>query len=402
MHILFYISRFGIGGIQTFVIQLAKELVKQQGVQVSIFCHYPEWADRSLNEPVPPQVKCYTLTEHPKKIIWINRFRNWIKWLFPNFDFKEWLTTRYFLKLAQTEGVDLIHNNIQLGDANVLKAYQDLGIPYLTTLHGAYKDLNLEDSTQIAVYQKHFQTLLSTAFRVVYLSPANLLPFHQVLGRLSQEQEARFSRIFNGLTKPELPSNTQQEVFIFGLIARGVPEKGWEEAILAMIELVGYLANQEAKQQVELHLYGESPYLDQLAEKYAAYQDFILFCGPTDQPLKVIASFKIGLLPTYLPQEEMPFTIIEYLACGKPVLATDRGAIVEMLKVDQELAGEIISVDTTGKAVVSDLLSCMRRYVEQPDYYYKKAQIAQEAFQKFDISQTTKQYYSIYKKALKK
>lgn len=402
MHILFYISRFGIGGIQTFVIQLAKELVKQQGVQVSIFCHYPEWADRSLNESIPPQIKCYTLSEHPKKIIWINRIRNWIKRLLPNFDFKEWLTTRYFLKLVQTEGIDLIHNNIQLGDVNVLKAYQNLGIPYLTTLHGAYKDLNLEDSAQRALYQKHFQALLRTAFRVVYLSPANLLPFQQALGGLSQAQEAKFSRIFNGLAKRPLPANMQQEVFIFGLVARGVPEKGWEESILATIALVEYLATQKSKQQVELHLYGASPYLDQLAKKYAAYQDFILFCGPTDRPLEVIASFKVGLLPTYLPQEEMPFTIIEYLACGKPVLATDRGAIVEMLKGDKELAGEIIPADTTGKAVVAALSSTMQQFIEQPDYYHKKAQIAEEAFQKFDITQATKQYYSIYKKALKK
>ena len=123
MHILFYISRFGIGGIQTFVIQMAKELIKKEGVKVSIFCHYPELIDNSQNEAIPSEIEIFALSKNQGKIVWINRIRNILK-IFGGFDFKEWFTRRYFLKLVKTKGVNIIHNNIQTGDYNVFLAQQ--------------------------------------------------------------------------------------------------------------------------------------------------------------------------------------------------------------------------------------------------------------------------------------
>ena len=79
MHILFYISRFGIGGIQTFVIQMAKELIKKEGVKVSIFCHYPELIDNSQNEAIPSEIEIFALSKNQGKIVWINRIRNILK-----------------------------------------------------------------------------------------------------------------------------------------------------------------------------------------------------------------------------------------------------------------------------------------------------------------------------------
>jgi glycosyltransferase involved in cell wall biosynthesis len=402
MHIVFYISRFGIGGIQTFVIQLAKELIQIPNVKVSIFCHNPEQADTSSNESIPPEIEILTISKNQRSIVIINKLRNWIKKIAPSFDLKEWLTTRFFLKMVQKNKVDVIHNNIQIGDENVYRAQQKLGIAYITTLHGAYKEITTPVSLELKQkYQAVFNKLLSSASNVVYLSSANLKPFEAVLGLLDSAKKKQFIRIFNGINAPILFNReflAEDDLVVFGLIARGVAYKGWEEAILATKELV----DAYPERKILLKLYGESDYLNELEIKYQAYKNFVLFCGPTDNPLEVVQSFTIGLLPTYLPQEEMPFTIIEYLACGKPVIATDKGAIVEMLVADGQVAGEIIPFDKEGKADVSALKEAMERFLLDPIYKEKKALLAQKAFEKFDVKNTAKQYYNVYQKALKK
>lgn len=402
MHIVFYISRFGIGGIQTFVIQLAKELIQIPSVKVSIFCHYPELVDTKLNEDIPPEIEILTLSKNKTKIVLLNKVRNYLKRINSSFDLKEWLTKRHFLRLMKEKKVSLIHNNIQIGDENVYLAQEQLGIPYITTLHGAYKEITDSAPSELKQkYQAIFNKLLRTVSNVVYLSAANLKPFEAVLGPLNSAKKKQFIRIFNGINAPALLNEeflAQDDLVVFGLIARGVPYKGWEEAILATKELV----DAYPERKVLLKLYGESDYINELEIKYQAYKNFVLFCGPTDNPLEVVQSFTIGLLPTYLPQEEMPFTIIEYLACGKPVIATDKGAIVEMLVAEGQVAGEIIRFDEEGKADVSALKEAMERFLLDPIYKEKKALLAQKAFEKFDVKNTAKQYYNVYQKALKK
>jgi glycosyltransferase involved in cell wall biosynthesis len=402
MHIVFYISRFGIGGIQTFVIQLAKELIQLPNVKVSIFCHHPEQVDTSANEAIPPEIEILTLSKNKRSIVIVNTLRNWIKKVVPSFDLKEWLTTRFFLKMLQKEKVTIVHNNIELGDENVYRAQQKLGIPYITTLHGAYKEITASMPLELkGKYQTIFNKLLGTASSVVYLSSANLKPFEVVLGDLSTAKKKQFVRIFNGINAPNVVDEKEFEeenLIVFGLIARGVHYKGWEEAILATKELV----NAYPERKILLKLYGKSDYLNELEIKYQVYKDFVLFCGSTDSPLEAVQSFTIGLLPTYLRQEEMPFTIIEYLACCKPVIATDKGAIVEMLTTDGQIAGEIIKFDEKGKADVNALKKAMEQFLLDPVYKERKALLAQQAFEKFDVKNTAQQYYNIYQKALKK
>ena len=398
MHIVFYISRFGIGGIQTFVIQMAKELVQLPNVKVSIFCHYPELLDASLNEPIPPSVEIVAVSKNKRSIVLINVLRNWIKKIWKGFDFKEWLTTRAFLRFVKKENVTLIHNNIQLGDYNAYWAQKQLGVPYITTLHGAYKEIVGSDDIDVATYRQVFNRLFQTASNIVYLSPANLLPFTQVLGDLSPQQKQKIVRIFNGLKKVSIAPKKSTTDFVLGLVARGVAYKGWEEAIEAVL----YLVKEKGYQNLKLRLYGASDYLDELQKKYGASKDFILFCGATYEPLKVVQEFTVGLLPTYLPQEEMPFTIIEYLACGIPVIATDKGAIVEMLTADQDVAGAIVPFAENGKADVLALAGAIEQFVVNEAYLEQKKRFAQQAFEKFNIEHTVKQYYKLYQNALKK
>ncbi len=399
MHIIFYISRFGIGGIQTFVIQLAKELIQLPNVKVSIFCHHPEQVDTSSNEPIPAEIEILTLSKNAKTIVLINKLRNWIKKIIPSFDLKEWLTTRYFLKLLKNKQVDVIHNNIQLGDENVYLAQQRLNIPYITTLHGAYKHILRQEvsETEKKILKNTLEKLLSTASTIVYLSPANILPFKEIFPNRSFVDESLFLKIYNGLAEQQVVtgSDSLNNKITFGMVARGHQDKGWIELLEVTDELLkaGY-------EQIELRLFADGDYVDKLM-KQKDWHPNIKYMGATHSPIAEILNFDVGLLPSY--HEEMPFTIIEYLACGKPSIATNVGAIEEMLCTDsKEVAGILIPLNTEKKVSKAHLKAAMLAFVKDSNLVLKYGKQAQKAFEKFNIKNTTKQYYNVYQKALKK
>ncbi|WMX15218.1 glycosyltransferase family 4 protein [Aureispira sp. CCB-E] len=399
MHIIFYISRFGIGGIQTFVIQLAKELIQLPNVKVSIFCHHPEQVDTSSNEPIPAEIEILTLSKNAKTIVLINKLRNWIKKIIPSFDLKEWLTTRYFLKLLKNKQVDVIHNNIQLGDENVYLAQQRLNIPYITTLHGAYKHILRQEvsETEKKILKNTLEKLLSTASAIVYLSPANILPFKEIFPNRSFVDESLFLKIYNGLAEQQVVtgSDSLNNKITFGMVARGHQDKGWIELLEVTDELLkaGY-------EQIELRLFADGDYVDKLMQQKDWHPN-IKYMGATHSPIAEILNFDVGLLPSY--HEEMPFTIIEYLACGKPSIATNVGAIEEMLCTDsKEVAGILIPLNTEKKVSKAHLKAAMLAFVKDSNLVLKYGKQAQKAFEKFNIKNTTKQYYNVYQKALKK
>ena len=399
MHIIFYISRFGIGGIQTFVIQLAKELIQLPNVKVSIFCHHPEQVDTSSNEPIPAEIEILTLSKNAKTIVLINKLRNWIKKIIPSFDLKEWLTTRYFLKLLKNKQVDVIHNNIQLGDENVYLAQQRLNIPYITTLHGAYKHILRQEvsETEKKILKNTLEKLLSTASAIVYLSPANILPFKEIFPNRSFVDESLFLKIYNGLAEQQVVTGSDplNNKITFGMVARGHQDKGWIELLEVTDELLkaGY-------EQIELRLFADGDYVDKLMQQKDWHPN-IKYMGATHSPIAEILNFDVGLLPSY--HEEMPFTIIEYLACGKPSIATNVGAIEEMLCTDsKEVAGILIPLNTEKKVSKAHLKAAMLAFVKDSNLVLKYGKQAQKAFEKFNIKNTTKQYYNVYQKALKK
>lgn len=399
MHIIFYISRFGIGGIQTFVIQLAKELIQLPNVKVSIFCHHPEQVDTSSNEPIPAEIEILTLSKNAKTIVLINKLRNWVKKIIPSFDLKEWLTTRYFLKLLKNKQVDVIHNNIQLGDENVYLAQQRLNIPYITTLHGAYKHILRQEvsETEKKILKNTLEKLLSTASAIVYLSPANILPFKEIFPNRSFVDKSLFLKIYNGLAEQQVVTGSDplNNKITFGMVARGHQDKGWIELLEVTDELLkaGY-------EQIELRLFADGDYVDKLMQQKDWHPN-IKYMGATHSPITEILNFDVGLLPSY--HEEMPFTIIEYLACGKPSIATNVGAIEEMLCTDsKEVAGILIPLNTEKKVSKAHLKAAMLAFVKDSNLVLKYGKQAQKAFEKFNIKNTTKQYYNVYQKALKK
>ncbi len=173
------------------------------------------------------------------------------------------------------------------------------------------------------------------------------------------------------------------------MVARGDKTKGWEEAIKAFL-----LLKRSTDRPVKLILVGWSDYLKKLSEQYTDRD--IIFTGQTDNPLGWIYHFDAGLLPTYFPAESLPNSIIEYLAMGKPVIATRWAEIPQMINSPHGKAGIIINLKN-GKADVSQLYQAMSKYLNDTSLWKKHKHNTQYAFEKFSMEKCYKSYKTIYK-----
>ncbi len=392
MHILIYIKRSGVGGVQRFVYMIAKELIKNNS-KVSIFYHIPELA-LSDDFSQLKNINILTLSKNRYIITAINYMRNCLHWLDLRFDFKEWCNKKYFFYILKKYQIDIIHSNSEIGELLILAAKKKYNIPFIVTLHGFYKKIPIRDK---AYTQNILRNLAAEAERIIYLSKDNLKPFREALKKKTADKQV-FQRIYNGI---EMPKNIKHiahnnSTFTFGMIARGIPEKGWEQTIQAFVRL-----SQMTEKDIQLHLYGDETYYTKLAKKYKFVKN-IYFKGKSNSPTTVIQNFHVGLLPSYSHTEEMPYTIIEYLVCGRPVISTYTGAVPEMIEDPQgNRAGVLVNTVSTRPAV-EEIKMAMYNYLTNAALYQSHKNFALSASQKFNIKYCVEEYMKVYRHALNK
>lgn len=183
------------------------------------------------------------------------------------------------------------------------------------------------------------------------------------------------------------------------MVARGIPEKGWSEAIAAF-----KIVQKKAKKKVKVHLIlvGDSDYLASLRENILRLPCGlnIHFIGYSLEPNYWIEAFDVGLLPSYFSGESLPNAIIEYLYMGKPVIATQVGGIPEMLSHDNELAGVTIPLSEEGKCDVIRLSQKMLEYSENNFLLEKHARLTSKVFEKFKMEKCHSKYESLFKQLI--
>jgi glycosyltransferase involved in cell wall biosynthesis len=181
-------------------------------------------------------------------------------------------------------------------------------------------------------------------------------------------------------------SNEQLRLVMAG---RGIPEKGWAETLEAVVDI-----NRELGDEITIDLLGVGEELDKLREKYQE-REFVHFLGYCDDILPIVKQAHIGLLPSYYTAESLPNTIIEYLVCGKPVIATDIGAIREMLTHDGEVAGAILPPHD-GKVLSVQIKSALVEYLSNKSKVEHDSSIALRAAQKFQMKICTANHLCLY------
>lgn len=267
-------------------------------------------------------------------------------------------------------------------------AFRDTEIKRIISMHGCYEKI-LDHPEIDPFYDENVEDMLKTASHVVYTAEKN----RRVFKEKQIEIGDRLSKIDNGFLLGDYPKKRREELgiskddFVFGLVARGIPEKGYEQAIKGVKHV-----NETLDKNCHLILVGSGEYIEELEKKYQSR--YIHFINNTTEPLEWIGweeTFDVGLLPSYFESESLPTVIIEMLFLGKPVIATDIGEIKSMLTDGDTRAGVVIPL----KNKLPDqeaLNAAMLEVVTRPETLKELKKNTKMMSERFDIDKCITKY----------
>jgi glycosyltransferase involved in cell wall biosynthesis len=396
MRLLVAIEDLRTGGAQVFAMRLA-EALRQHGHQVWLYCHYAAYVNQDLVKQIAPNVPVVTFDAGIPGLDWLllksqgllRRFRQPFPW-------REELVGKHLRHTVQHLGVELINSHTIKSDYVATGAMAGLQppVPVVITMHGCYEDF-LHMPGQPEVTLKSRRALAQTA-GLVYLTQKNLEIF-SVPG-VRPLADIPHAQIYNGFegkfsATAELPTRAQLGIqpddLVFGMVARGIPEKGWQYAIDSFRDV------HRSHPASHLLLVGESEYLRKLQADNT--DPAIHFVGFARNPIDWVQLFDIGLLPSYFASESLPNSIAEYLFCGVPAIATRIGEVPAMLAVaDRGTAGILLEQNGKGLTRPEELTEAMRRYATDQDLLAKHKELARQCFEKFKMERCVAAYESLF------
>lgn len=201
---------------------------------------------------------------------------------------------------------------------------------------------------------------------------------------------------FNNLRDPdtlrkEIFGNTNKENVIVGMVAAFEPRKDYKTLIKAAISLL------DKNSSLAFVLVGSGT--DFISVKNSVPTEFnkkILFLGKRNDVEEIVNSFNVGVLlsNSKVHGEGISNSIIEYMALGKPVIATRGGGTNEVVMNDQN--GYLIAPNDP-----IELAHCIKKLVENEELRNRFGSKGYEiAHKKFDIKIMTENYISVYQKLL--
>ena len=187
-----------------------------------------------------------------------------------------------------------------------------------------------------------------------------------------------------------------KEDFVIGMVARGIPEKGWQELIETFIEL----KKSYSKRKLHLVLIGNGEKIKELFDKNKIDGMHLLqFSKNPMEYFSWLARFDVGVLLSYFKGESIPNSIIEYLYHGVPVLSTPMGDITKMISSPDGLAGEMVPLKND-RADVNTAVSILTKWLDDTEYYNRLKGNTKSAFEKFEMKNVAGRYMDVYKLAI--
>lgn len=397
MNILLATETITTGGAETFVLRLANAL-QQKGHKVWLFVFYKNLINKALYEQLAPNVTLVSANIPSAPLL--QKVDSALFRLKIDQSFRDKHIQAALEKLIDTQQIDVIHSNLLKVDRICLNAAAKKNIPVITTIHGDYIQFYNKTKKGTAIpllnYERKAVKNLSRLKQIVCISDKQIEFFNKTF---PEQTKGILSKIYNGYsTVPYTSTNAplrdklgiKPSDFVFGMVSRGLPEKGWEVAIKAFLQL--------DNPATHLVLVGDSEHLQQLKENYKSHTN-IHFAGNSNKPLEWIEIFDAGLLPTTYASESLPTVVIEYLYAGKPVIASDAGEINNMLRIGSDAAGITVPI-VNGKVSVTAFTTCMQQYTTDQDYYNSHKNNATHCYQQFDMNKCIDQYLAVYQTAI--
>lgn len=294
-------------------------------------------------------------------------------------------------------GGDIIHTHHAFTDEAVGCWVQNhnFSCRQIVTLHGFYELMEEEAAGRV------LQVVGNAADTFCYVADKNLIPFEKNgIYREDGSTGKRFVKIPNGLAVPEVHAVRREDLgigrddFVLVVASRGLPQKGWKEAIQAV-----KLANKKASRRIRLVILGDGE-MRTVLEPDA--EEEIHFMGVVGNVRDYYAMADAGLVPTTFKGESYPLVIIECLQSGKPVIATDIAEIRNELEDGEGgLAGELLQL-RAGKVCPEDISMAILRMAENEEYYGELVRRCPKACCKFDMKNVCSRYISVYRAAIER
>jgi len=288
---------------------------------------------------------------------------------------------RVVAALMRHLGIETVLSQVWWSDRFALGLRRYAGFAWVTKLCGCYEEL-LATPEMDPTFHERACAILGEASAVVYGAESNLEVF--AAGGLPRPRLLR--RIFNGFAPPAAVARSAAAIpprepddFVFCVCSRAIAEKGWEQAILAVEAINARPEAERARRRARLWLLGGGPEEERLRLAYGDHPD-VRVLGQHLPPYGIMAAADAGLLPSWFRSESVPTAVIEFLALGRPVVATAVGALPEMLAADGVRAGLLVP-GTPGVPVdVAVLANVMLRYLVDDETYQRHRQGAAIVF----------------------
>lgn len=297
---------------------------------------------------------------------------------------------RWLSGIIAAEEPEVIHSHLLKADRLAAEQAQAAGgrLRHIVTLHGDYSPyLDGHADPFMLDARGWIGRIVRSASAMVGVTRDHV----EHLERDFPEAANRVALIYNGYDTPPPPPGRPalglpEGVSLFGMVSRGVEQKGWGAAVEAFRSL--------GRDDWRLVLVGEGPAIDRLR---AENPPGVLFVGFSPRPTDWIAHFDVCLLPSLFPHESLPTAVVEYLACAKPVIATALGEIPAMLHTTEgEAAG--VPVDFDGANIsTAELAAAMTKLADDPVLREAMGTAAEACFQRFAMERCVESYRALYR-----
>ena len=345
LNILMVIPSLPVGGAEWAFVRLANALAQEH--RVTAYVPYRCDSAPALIKALNGVTLLYLPFPHPLIRRAFYKLSLLLQRVWPAFDLEQRLHSLVLRQLHRFSSFDVVNPHLRSGTMMACHAFQQLPVAIVETDHGDYALLMHEDP-ELARHQLLLQrvdaVICPSSNNAALIAPMAWAPGFQ-----------------HAVIPYSMPASMSSEArtdptFTFGMVARGVKEKGWIEAIAAFRQL-----RQRLTAPMRLVLVGGGSFIEELAHTVGD-DDTILFTGYQEHPADWITGFDVGLLPSYFTGESLPCAIIECLTLGKPVIATAVGGVPEMLDSPDGPCGILVPLaKDTGCADVNALAEAMHR-----------------------------------------
>lgn len=383
MKILISLTNLQIGGAQMFAIQLAQALIKKKH-HVIIYSHQSDYDVLNVSD-----IKIFSLKKLGilNTILW--KINGILSKLHIYSRFYETINFYYFKLVIKFFRPHVISSHMSYSDKIISQISEKILKKYLfiPTLHGEY-ELGLSETTVIENIKKKSKG-------IIYTSDKNIALFHDYanpLRKIGIGLSSNFiENYLNKITKNDL--NIPENDFVFGMVARAIPEKGWKNLIECFIEL------NTKYNHITLLLIGTGQYLKDLVQLYQHPKIKLLqFNKNPFDFFSYLPLIDVGVLPTYFAGESFPNILIQYIYFDKPVIASNIGEISNIISWKNEKCGILLELHSNN-INNKDLSEAMEKML-QPSEYNKYKSIASKKKYEFDIKQIADEYESFFKKLM--